>query len=78
MYRCAIWLMAVAGMTFFAPGVFAQDASTTQSTVRFGGPDAVENVLDEQSETWSDWQKSLAFAVILTRVWAALIQSAKS
>ncbi len=59
MYRCAIWLMAVAGMAFFAPGALAQDVSSTQRTVRFGGPDAVENVLDEQSETWSDWQKSL-------------------
>jgi len=59
MYRCAIWLMAVAGMAFFAPGASAQDVSTAPSTVRFGGPDAVEILLDEQNETWSDWQKSL-------------------
>jgi len=59
MYSCAIWLVAVAGMAFFAPGALAQDASTAQRTVRFGGPDAVDNILDEQNESWSDWQKSL-------------------
>ncbi len=28
-------------------------------TPTFGGPDAVENILDEQYESWNDWKKSL-------------------
>ncbi len=37
---------------------FAQD-SQRDSGRRFGGPDAVENELEERSDFWGDWQTAL-------------------
>ena len=51
----------------------AQDAEVT-GTPRFGGPDAVENQIEKDRESWDDWKKSLeddhgfAFSVDYTGV----------
>ncbi len=51
----------------------AQDAEVT-GTPRFGGPDAVENQMEKDSESWDEWKKNLkddhgfAFSVDYTGV----------
>lgn len=57
---------------FFAVAVAQESESRT--TPRFGGPNAVENQMEKDSESWDDWKKSLkaergfAFSVDYTSV----------
>jgi porin len=37
----------------------ASDGTTSTSTPGFGGPDAVENQIADDSESWNDWKKKL-------------------
>ena len=56
-----------------SPVAVAQDAEVT-GTPRFGGPDAVENQMEKDSESWDEWKKNLkddhgfAFSVDYTSV----------
>jgi len=52
----------------------AQESAVSGTTPGFGGPDAVENQIEQDSESWDDWKKSLkdehgfAFSVDYTSV----------
>jgi len=53
---------AILTCAMFASFAHAQGASGNSApgtTPRFGGPDAVENLLEDDSPSWNDWKKSL-------------------
>ena len=50
-------LFVILTFSVFASFARAQDASG--STPKFGGPGAVENQLEDDSPSWSDWKKNL-------------------
>jgi len=54
-HRCVTLFLVVS--TSIAPSVPAQETRTATPT--FGGPDAVENTMDQDFETWDDWKTDL-------------------
>ena len=65
---------AAFGILCIFSAVVAAQESGTRTTPGFGGPDAVENQLAKDSESWDDWKKSLkddhgfAFSIDYTSV----------
>ena len=67
--------IAILALAIYAPFAAAQeDVAASGTTPGFGGPDAVENQMAKDSESWDDWKKNLkedhgfAFSVDYTSV----------
>ena len=56
--QIAISLLAISA-PFAAAQTRASDGAASTTTPRFGGPDAVENQIADDSESWNDWKKQL-------------------
>jgi len=69
-----IAILAIAVCAPFAAAQEDNSASAPGTTPGFGGPDAVENQMEKDRETWNEWKKSLkdehgfAFSVDYTSV----------
>jgi len=51
-----IYQLLLLSLAVFTNSSIAQEQATTPS---FGGPDAVENQLEKDSQSWNDWKKAL-------------------
>jgi len=54
-----IVILAFVILASYATAQEGSGSAQSGATPRFGGPDAVENQLEDDSESWNDWKKSL-------------------